>query len=176
MPGRVGRRGGPGPGFDGRRGRRRRAKRSARYGQRVRRLAPRVGALVAAVFSAVLVGPALPAAASPDPPEPTSGPAMCTVEMPPVSSPFAPASPPMAVLFPPVVVCTVEVPMATPVVVGDRATELTHLGVAAGLGAVVAAGATVARLRRRPPPRDAVGVGPDDRIDLTDIVQSPAAA
>jgi hypothetical protein len=159
------------------------------YGLRARRLTPRVGALLAAVLGAVLVGPAPPAAArDTGPPEPTAGPATCTVEaeMPPVSQPgVAPASPPMAIPLAPIVTCTVEVPVSTPIVVPDPATEALHLGIAAGLGAVVAAAATAARQRRRPPsstsPGDGFVVGADDPIDLTDIdltdiVRSPAAA
>jgi hypothetical protein len=65
--------------------------------------------------------------------------------------------------------------MPTPIVIGDRATEMLHLGVAAGLGAALAAGATAARRRRRPPPAtvpvDTSPVGAQNLIDLTDIVQ-----
>jgi hypothetical protein len=149
-------------------------------GLRPRRLAWRIGGLVVAALGAVLVGPASPAAArQPDPPQPTNGIVKCTVEAgtPPVSQPTASASPPTAV--PPIVVCTVEVPVSMPVVVNDPATEMLYLGIAAGLGAALAAGATAARMRRRPPPPsgpiDGFLVGAHDLIDLTDMVQSRAA-
>jgi hypothetical protein len=150
--------------------------------------ASRLGGLAAAALGAVLLGPVSPAAAhQPDPPrrlvqdaggrgepttgttgggEPAMGPAKCTVQA-------------------ATVVCTVEVPVPAPVVIRDRATEMLHLGVAAGLGAALAAGASTARQRRRPPPTTgtrsvhtswpADGPRADDLIDITDIVQSRAA-
>jgi hypothetical protein len=137
-------------------------------------------ALAAAALGAVLLAPVSPAAArQSDPPrqvlrdatgrgepatgstgraEPTVGPAKCTVEV-------------------ATVVCMVEVPVSTPVVIRDRATEMLHLGLAAGLGAALAAGATAARQRRRPPPttNHPSGLLADNVIDITDIVQSRAA-
>jgi hypothetical protein len=92
---------------------------------------------VAAAVGAALVGPAPPATArQPDPPQPASG----------------------------TVVCVVEGPV--PVPRHDRATEAVQVGVAATLGAALAASATAARLRRR---REPVGPG---LIDMTDAVQS----
>jgi predicted NBD/HSP70 family sugar kinase len=72
----------------------------------------------------------------------------------------------------------IEVPVSTPVVIRDRATEMLHLGLAAGLGAALAAGATAARQRRRPsPPTDHPnGLLADNLIDITDIVQSRAVS
>jgi hypothetical protein len=141
--------------------------------------AARLGALAAAALGAVLLTPAAPAAADQPPPPrqvlqdatgrgeptegptgrggPTIGPAKCTVESGPV-------------------VCIVEVPVPRPIVIRDRATEMLHLGLAAGLGAALAAGATAARQRRRPPPTTGHvnGFLADDLIDITDIVQSRA--
>lgn len=96
-----------------------------------------VGWLAATAAGAALAGPAPPAAARhPDPPEPTTG----------------------------TIVRTVEVP--APVPIHDWATETVHMGVAATLGAALAARATAARLRRR---RSPPGTG---LIDITDVVQS----
>jgi hypothetical protein len=96
-----------------------------------------VGWLAAAAVGASLVGPAPPAAArQPDPPEPTTGTVIPTVEV------------------------------LVPVPIHDRATEAVQMGLAAALGAALAAGATAARLRRRLPP----GTG---LIDITDAVQPP---
>ena len=85
------------------------------------------GWLAAAAVSAALGAPAPPAAARHrDPPQPTTG----------------------------TIVRTVEVPV--PVRIHNRTTETMHLGVAAtlgaALGATLAATATAARLRRRRPP------------------------
>jgi hypothetical protein len=152
------------------------------------RRAARLGGLAAVALGAVLLGPASPATArQPDPPrhflqdavgrgepatgptgqgEPTMGPAKCTVEA-------------------ATVVCTVEVPVRTPIVIRDRATEMLHLGIAAGLGAALAVGASTARRRRPPPTTGTRSVHPscpadgplaDNLIDITDIVQSRAAA
>jgi uncharacterized membrane protein len=120
----------------------------------------RAGGLVAAALGAVLLGPASPAVARQPAPESDTGPAKCTVQF-------------------ETVVCAVEVPVSTPIVIHDRATEMLHLGIAAGLGAALAAGATAARLRRRLLPTSGpVGgllVGADQLIDITDVVQSRTA-
>jgi hypothetical protein len=132
------------------------------------------GGLLAAALTAVLIGPASPAAARQvDPPPPNTGYTKCAVDVPSVSPPaLAPASPPMGP-FPPVVVCTLEVAVPTPIVVADRQTEMLHLSVAAVLGATLAAAATATRRRRRPtaPVRGLLGDA-DRSIDITDTVQS----
>ena len=97
-----------------------------------------VGWLAATAVGAALVGPAAPAVArQPDPPEPAAD----------------------------TVVRMVEVPL--PVATHDWAAEVVHLGVATTVGAVLAARATAAQLRRhrRPPPASGL-------IDITDAVQS----
>jgi hypothetical protein len=93
---------------------------------------PRLALAVAAVAS-VLFGPASPAAAQHDPPEPATA----------------------------TVVRTVEVPVP----VHDWTTEAVHMGVAAVLGAALAARTTARRFRRRD---TSSGTGV---IDLTDVVQ-----
>jgi hypothetical protein len=105
------------------------------------RTAAVVGQLAAAAVGAALIGSAPPAVArQPDPPEPPTA----------------------------TIVRTVEIPV--PVPIHDRATEAARMGVAATLGAALAAGATAARLRRRRLPP---GTG---LIDITDAVQASRPA
>jgi hypothetical protein len=104
-----------------------------------------VGWLAAAAVGAALGGPAPPAAARrPDPPEPTTG----------------------------TIVRTVEVPV--PVPIHDWATEAVQMSVAASLGAtvgaVLAGRATALRLRRRSPP----GTGLIDITDVVQPGPVPA--
>jgi hypothetical protein len=142
-----------------------------------RRVATRTCVLAGGLLAAVLMGPAAPAAARQvdPPPAADTGYSKCAVDVPSVSE-MAPASPPMAGPLPPIVVCTLEVAVPTPVVVADRATEMLHLGVAAVLGATLAAAATATRRRRRPPsPAGQAGGLRDDAhrlIDITDMVLS----
>jgi hypothetical protein len=135
------------------------------------------GGLLAATLAAVLIGPTSPAAAQVDPPAPNTGYTQCAAEIPSVSQPgVAPASPPLADPLTPIVVCTVEVAVPKPIAVANRTTEMLHLGVAAVLGATLAAASTATRRRRRPPPRTGlVDELLDDAhrlIDITDTVQS----
>jgi hypothetical protein len=111
----------------------------------------RVGAALAAALGAVFLGPAAPATATyPLDPAPSGFP-RCTTEL-------------------SVVVCMIEVPVKTPIAVPDRGTELVHLALAAGVGAAVAARATITWSRRRRP--HVLDAGGDRLIDLTDVVQA----
>jgi hypothetical protein len=132
------------------------------------------GGLLAATLAAVLMGPASPATARPvDPPVPNTRYTECSIDVPSLAQPaVAPASPPVTDPIPPIVVCTREVAVPTPIAVTDRATEMLNLGLAAVLGATLAAAAT---RRRPPPPTGPVGGLLDDAhrlIDITDTVQS----
>jgi hypothetical protein len=109
------------------------------------------GWLAAAAVGATLGGPALPAAArQPDPPQPTTGAIVRTVE--------------------------VRVPVPT----RDRPTETVHLGVAAALGAALgatlAARATAARLRRRRPPSRTGLIDITDAVTPPAAAQGDASA
>jgi hypothetical protein len=102
----------------------------------------RIGGWLAVAAASVSIWAAQPAAAQPDPPAPVTDATVRVVEIP------------------------------VPVPVHDRAAEAVQMGLAAALGATLAAGATASRLRR---PRTPPGTGLVGPIDITDVVQSRGA-